>query len=150
MTHGDRATIDAAEFFTRATDALLAGAEIPAALETAANASYPALHARDFLDQARSAADLDPTAAGEKFGLTCHTPDAFPLTLWFLLHQAGEPLEALVTNTTAGGDNAARGLLIGLLMGAAHGLAWLPTEWLDSLNQRDEIDALIATWATLS
>jgi ADP-ribosylglycohydrolase len=146
LTHGDRTTIDAAEFFTRATDALLGGAEISAALETAASAPYPALHARDFLDQAKIAADLDPTAAGEKFGLTCHTPEAFPLTLWLLLHHSGEPLEALVANTTAGGDNAARGLIIGLLMGAAHGLGWLPSEWLDGLNPRDEIDALIATW----
>ena len=143
LTHGDRATIDAAEFFTRAADAIISGSAIPAALEAAASASYQALNARDFLNQSIAATALNPAAAGEKFGLACNTQQAFPLTLWFLLRYPEQPLEALVANTMAGGDNAARGLPIGLLMGAAHGLAWLPNEWLGGLNQRDEIEALL-------
>lgn len=143
LTHGDRATIDTAEFFTRATDAIASGKAIPEALDAAASARYEALEARDLLDQAQAAIGLDDHAAGEKFGLTCHTPEAFPLTLWFLLRYSDKPLEALVANTMAGGDNAARGMLIGLVMGAAHGLAWLPPHWTEGLRTNDEIDALL-------
>ncbi len=143
LTHGDRATIDAAEFFTRASDAIVSGSAIPAALEAAAHISYQALDARSFLDQAIAASDLNSNAAGDKFGLACNTQQAFPLTLWFLLSYSEHPLEALIANAMVGGDNAARGLPIGLLMGAAHGLAWLPNEWLDGLNRRVEIEALL-------
>lgn len=143
LTHGDRATIDSAEFFTRAVDAITSGKTIPESLNAAASARYEALEARDLLDQAQAALSLDDRAAGEQFGLTCHTPEAFPLTLWFLLRYHDQPLEALVRNTMAGGDNAARGLLIGLMMGVAHGLAWLPPRWIGELRAHDEINALL-------
>lgn len=143
LTHCDPATIDAAEFFTRAVDALGSGIPMREALDAAASARYRALDARDFLEQAIAAAGLDENTAGEKFGLTCHTPEAFPLTLWFLLRYPDQPLEAIVQNTMAGGDNAARGLLIGLVMGAAHGTAWMPLSWSDGLRAHDEIEALI-------
>jgi ADP-ribosylglycohydrolase len=143
LTHGDRATIDAAGFFTRVVDAIASGKTITQALDAAASARHDALDARDFLNQAQAAIALDVNAAGEKFGITCHTPEAFPLTLWFLLRYSDKPLEALVANTMAGGDNAARGMLIGLVMGAAHGLAWLPPHWVEALCAHDEIDALL-------
>jgi ADP-ribosylglycohydrolase len=143
LTHGDRATIDTAEFFTRAVDAISSEKSLPDALDAAANAPYGNLDARDFLHQAKSSLHLEDRAAGEKFGLTCHTPEAFPLTLWFLLRYHNEPLEAVIRNTMAGGDNAARGMAIGLLMGAAHGIDWLPAGWLTDLSTRGEIDALL-------
>ena len=143
LTHGDRATIDSAEYLTRAVDAILSGQPISEALDTAANAPYKDLDARGFLDHARSTLHLDDREAGETFGLTCHTPEAFPLTLWFLLRYHDQPLEAVIRNTMAGGDNAARGMAIGLIMGAAHGLDWLPADWLDDLYRRDEIASLI-------
>ncbi|MDP3851723.1 MAG: ADP-ribosylglycohydrolase family protein [Luteolibacter sp.] len=143
LTHGDRATIDTAEFFTRAVDALSSGKSLPDALDTAASASYHHLDARGFLNQVKSSLHLEDRAAGEAFGLTCHTPEAFPLTLWFLLRYHNEPLEAVIQNTMAGGDNAARGMAIGLIMGAAHGIDWLPPRWIEELNARDEIDTLL-------
>lgn len=143
LTHGDRATIDAAEFFTRAVDRLAAGQSLREALDAAASAPYEALDATGFLDQARATLEFDENAAGEKFGLTCHTPEAFPLTLWFLLRFQDRPLEAIVRNTMAGGDNAARALLIGLMMGAAHGTAWMPLSWIEGLRENDEIEALL-------
>lgn len=144
LTHGDPATIDAAEFFTRAVDAILSGQAIPEALDTAAHASYTHLDARGFLDQAKAATGLEADAAGEKFGLTCHTADAFPLTLWFLLRHHHQPLEAIIRNTMAGGDNAARGLPIGLIMGAAYGLDWLPDRWIKELNAGNEIEDFLS------
>lgn len=147
LTHGDRATIDAAEFFTRAADSLASGVSMHEALDAAASVRYEALDARDFLHQVIAAAGLDETAAGQKFGLTCHTPDAFPLTLWFLLRHHDQPLEAIIRNTMSGGDNAARGLLIGLLMGAAYGTAWIPLSWCEALRAHDEIEALFTLLA---
>jgi ADP-ribosylglycohydrolase len=43
----------------------------------------------------------------------------------------------------AGGDNAARGMLIGLMMGVAHGSDWMPSHWLEQLSAREEIENLL-------
>jgi ADP-ribosylglycohydrolase len=143
LTHGDPATIETSEFLTRVVDFIFAGASLPEALESAASAPYKTLDARDFLDQVKSKLHIEDRAASEAFGLTCHTPEAFPLTLWFLLRYHDKPLEAVIQNTMAGGDNAARGMAIGLITGAAHGLGWMPLDWLEKLRARDEIEELL-------
>jgi len=143
LTHGDTATIDCAEFFTRVVDAVRTAAPIPQALETAAAASYAALDAAGALKAAQGRIADEPLVAAATFGLTCHTPEAFPLSLYFLLKFADQPLEALVQNAMAGGDSSARGLLIGLVMGAAHGTDWMPHAWLDELKARVELEALL-------
>lgn len=145
LTHGDRTTIDAAEFLTRVVHAITSGEAISEALESAAEAPYKALEARGFLDLVKSKLHLDDRAAGEAFGLTCHTPEAFPLTLWGLLRYHDEPLDAIIQNTMAGGDNAARGMAIGLIMGAAHGPDWVPSRWIEELRAHSEIEELLTT-----
>ena len=143
MSHGDAATIDAAEFIVRAVDAIGQGAPLREAISKAAAASYPALDAAGSLNTAQSHIENDPIAVGATLGLTCHTPEAFPLTLYFLLKYADQPLEALVQNAMAGGDSSARGMLIGLVMGAAHGTDWMPHAWVDELAAHDEVKALL-------
>ena len=143
LTHGDAATIDTAEFFTRVVDAMDHGAPLVQALATAARVTYPALHASAALKLAEAHLGSEPLAVGAALGLTCHTPEALPLTLWFLLTYADRPLEALVQNAMTGGDSAARGMLIGLVMGAAHGTDWMPRAWLDELTAAEEITALL-------
>jgi len=144
LTHGDKATIDAAEFFTRVVHEIAEGSTIPAALKNAAGEAYEALDAKGHLAAATGQLDRSPEAAGTELGLTCHTPDAFPLALYFLLKFADSPRDALIENAMAGGDNAARGLLIGLVMGAAHGTAWMPAAWVEELTAAPEIHALLA------
>lgn len=143
LTHGDAATIDAAEFFARTVDAIDKGSSVAVALSVAGEASYPALKAGDMLALARKHLDADPLAAGAALGLTCHTPEAFPLTLYFLLKFADQPRQALEQNARTGGDSAARGMLIGLVMGAAHGTDWMPRAWVDELKARPRVEALL-------
>jgi ADP-ribosylglycohydrolase len=145
LTHGDPATIDAAEFFTRVVDDIAKGSAIAAALTSAAGGAYGALDASSHLGAARALLEQDPEATGAKLGLTCHTADAFPLSLYFLMKFAESPREALIANAMAGGDSAARGLLIGLVMGAAHGTAWMPAGWIGELSAAAEIEDLLAS-----
>lgn len=140
LTHGDSATIDAAGYFARVIEAIDGGDDIAAALRRAAAA---APETAVMLDQAAGLLDRDAAAAAAALGLACGTAEAFPLTLYFLLKHAGDPREALVANAMAGGDCAARGLLIGLVMGAAHGTEWLPAEWTEGLTAAAQIDDLL-------
>jgi ADP-ribosylglycohydrolase len=45
-----------------------------------------------------------------------------------------EPVEALSANAMLGGDSAARGLMLGLLMGARHGADAFSAGWTDQLK----------------
>ena len=39
----------------------------------------------------------------------------------------------------AGGDNCARGLVLGMLLGAANGMASIPSHWIENLNAGAEL-----------
>ena len=143
LTHGDPRVHDAAELFTRWVDAIAQGQPIPSALESAASANYSALDAPAVLQTARNYAAGSPQDAAASLGLSCDVLEALPLTLCLALHFADQPRQALVTNALLGGDSAARALLLGLIMGAAHGQVWLPPAWLEDLSAQKEIETLL-------
>lgn len=82
-------------------------------------------------------------AASAELGLTCHNPEAFPATLHYALRYPDDLTEALSANTLAAGDNSARGMLLGLLLGAAHGSEAIPSAWITGLQAHSEIEALL-------
>lgn len=51
--------------------------------------------------------------------------------------------EALIQSVMAGGDSAARGMLVGMVLGAHLGPESIPEKWLSELARRKEIDALL-------
>jgi ADP-ribosylglycohydrolase/fermentation-respiration switch protein FrsA (DUF1100 family) len=144
VTHGDGAVVDSAEFFARATAAVTEGAGFDEAFETAAAADYAALPAVDWLARGRAAVEGDLQEQAKTLGLTCHIPEAFPLTITLALRFENDPLEALSANALTGGDSAARGMVLGLLSGAKHGLAGFPAELVENLNAATRIEALLS------
>jgi ADP-ribosylglycohydrolase len=53
---------------------------------------------------------------------------------------------AIEQNIYAGGDSCGRAILLGAVMGAAHGIGGetgIPEDWIERLTQRDEINALL-------
>ena len=149
MTHGDAAVIDSAEFFTRVVDALTQGERMAESLTKAA------------AEGAWTAGGLDPSAAlnavhalleqpvaevGARLGLTCHAPEAFPLTLYFLLRYADDPREGLRANALAGGDTAARAMILGYCFAALHGVDWIPATWLEGMHCRERVEHAMQTW----
>ena len=73
------------------------------------------------LQRVEATRSLELAAAAKSLGLACPTPQALP-TLLMLLDRCGDDFEkALIENTNAGGDNASRGLALGMVLGAMHG-----------------------------
>jgi ADP-ribosylglycohydrolase len=51
--------------------------------------------------------------------------------------------EALIQSVMAGGDSAARGMLVGMVLGAHLGPESLPIEWVSELADREKIEILL-------
>lgn len=145
FTHGDPVVAESAEFFARVTLDVARGKSIPEALSvTAAMPRWRAIPSRWFTAATASAgSSQSDNAATKAHGLTCHTPDAFPAICHLLLRHPDDAAAALAINAQAGGDNAARGLIIGMIHGARPDAAPLHAEWLDGLRAAGEIQELL-------
>ena len=122
LTHGDPDVVDAADFFTRAAYALEGGASMASALERAANeGEYTSLQAAEHLAAANAADAENFLKVATKMGMTCHCPEAFPLSLYFALHHGENFAECMSQNALAGGDSSARAMLLALLFAARDG-----------------------------
>jgi putative redox protein len=118
MTHGDPGVEESAEFFVRATLAIEGGATFAEAFEKAASeGNYPTLNPGDALKCVATAGE-DYLKVGSEYGLTCHLPEAFPLTLYLALRDGGTFQSAISENGLAGGDTSARAMLLALLFEA--------------------------------
>lgn len=131
LTHGAPVVAGAAEFLTKMVYLLRDGNDMESAMQKA-NAAVPGYHpGADILAVRGVSMAVSPRLAGARFGLHCGIAAALPFTLWLARRFEGAPAEALAANALAGGDSAARGLVLGLLLAARGGLSGLPPEWLD-------------------
>ena len=140
LTHATPIVIDAAEFITRTVFLLLKGLSIPSALQAATSFPYKMLPAEQYLQRAQAARHLSTGAAVKELGQSCDIAKAMPAVLLILL-QHGDHLEtALEENVMAGGDSAARGMVLGTLLGAAHGRRAIPERWIGALRARRPVE----------
>lgn len=126
VTHRSPETIECAEFLARATHRLLHGGD----LKSVISATAPAWA----LKAAEGAGEGD--AIG-KLGRACSIPQALPAVLWLVLRHGNDFAQAVIENAMAGGDNCARALALGMLLGAAQGVEAIPGKWREGLVARD-------------
>jgi ADP-ribosylglycohydrolase len=142
LTHRDVAVADAAAFLVRATRAVLAGESVPDALAAAAQAEYYLLSVGDHLAAARAALPKGTTEAVQTLGPACEVEGAFPAMLVLALAHADDLEAALIANVMAGGDSAARGLGLGMILGAAPH-AVVPERWLAAWRARSRVETFL-------
>lgn len=145
FTHGNSAVIESAEFFARIALHVAAGKSIRESLALTAEMDHWNAIQRDWIEAAAksSASDESAESSAETLGLTCHVPDAFPVIVDLLLRYPLDPVAALTKNAQAGGDSAARGMILGLVYGALPETSQLPETWFTDLRALDEIERLI-------
>lgn len=78
-------------------------------------------------------AEPDEKVIGRRFSTACYVEDAVPAVFYLALKYHHDPEQALIVNTNLGGDNAARGSVLGALLGAAHGIKIFPQRWVEGL-----------------
>jgi len=77
--------------------------------------------------------DPDDRVVGPRFSTACYVEDSVPAVVYLALKYHDDPANALIVNTNLGGDNAARGSVLGALLGAAHGVEKFPDRWIQGL-----------------
>ena len=96
------------------------------------------------VERARGVSELGPVDALSKLGLTCHVDEAFCGVVYLIERFSGDLESALIENTMAGGDSAARGMLVGMLLGAEGGMEAIPKRWIDKLSKRVQIESYVS------
>lgn len=134
MTHGAPMAQDAAEFITRVVFGALRGLSLEEALAEGGAGEYVELRVDELWAKVREVEGMETRAAAEAIGQACPAPQALPLVV-LLLRKHGESLApALIENVMCGGDNAARGLVLGLILGAMYGRPGVPGVWQEELK----------------
>ncbi len=122
LTHNSTQVLEGAKFFAMVLLEVLEGAEIKDALVTV---DVPQQLASEF-EAGIQSKGKDSFRTIRAFGPACGFDGGFEGTLHLLATYA-EFQEAMTANVKAGGDSAARGMIIGMLMGAAG--KSIPASW---------------------
>jgi len=140
LTHNNPAVLGSAEFFVRLAFRALAGEKPSAAISHLLEDRFQNTDIAEALSLGMASQDKDTRTIIAEFGQECSTEAALPGTIHVIAKYENDITEALIENVMAGGDSAARGMLVGMVLGAYSGFDALPKDWLDTLNARDKIN----------
>ena len=143
MTHANPLTVESAAFFAEVTFQVLAGLTPGKAIQETAGK-----HLRDsplfgWVNAGLQSAGDNSVQTIIRFGQSCHTPEAFPGVIHLISKYENDLKEALIQSVMAGGDSAARGMLVGMVLGAHLGAESLPREWVSNLKRGAQITRML-------
>jgi ADP-ribosylglycohydrolase len=137
LTHRSNEAEESATFLAKAGYRLIHGANLPDTLnETAPQWA---------LKKADSLLSENAVDAIGKLGPACSISSALPSVLYLALKHGDDIETAFIENAMAGGDNCARGLALGILLGAANGISSIPEHWIADLKSAKFLDQFLKT-----
>jgi ADP-ribosylglycohydrolase len=142
LTHGPIVT-EVAELLTQTVFLLMRGVSIRSALQGAVAFPYRTLPAEEFLRRAEEKSGAFTVEAVTQIGAACDLTKALPSALSILWRHGDDFETALKQNVAAGGDSAARGMMVGALLGAALGRRAIPERWIAGLKAREKVDTFL-------
>ena len=97
------------------------------------------------IEKAEKRVEEEPIDTIKDFGQMCNGKNAFLSSIYLILKYKDNFEKALLTNVQAGGDSAARGIMIGTILGAYHGIDVLPKVWMKDMQHFEEISSIKKT-----
>lgn len=137
MTHDNEQLLEISEFIVDITFAVLDGLKPSQAIDKS-SFNYSNF-IKEMILKAKESVLRDTTEVIKEFGQSSSSTNAFPSLIYLLLKYESNLKEALVANVLAGGDSAARGMMLGMILGAYVGEEKLPKDWLLDINKMDKI-----------
>ena len=143
MTHNHPQVVDAAVFFAHTAWLVLKGEDPVSAMEKVIEKRFAQSPIAQWFSDGIGSRDMDSVAAIARFGQSCHIDDALPGVVHLIAKYRTNLEEALVQSVMAGGDSAARGMVVGMILGAHLGYESIPPGWVSGLERGKEILQLL-------
>jgi len=143
MSHRDTYTVDASGFLARVTYRVLHGMKPVSAVEEVTRTYFKGSRIELWVGKGIESCTSESLQTIKTFGQDCYTPDAFPGVIHLICRYENDLKEALIENVMAGGDSAARGMAVGMVLGAHLGMGAIPEEWIKGLKKRQAIEKLL-------
>ncbi|HPC48051.1 MAG TPA: ADP-ribosylglycohydrolase family protein, partial [Deltaproteobacteria bacterium] len=144
LTHTDPLTVDAAEFFARWALGVLSGMQPVDAMAEVVQAQFAGTGLEQAVQKGLSLRGQGVVQAVKALGQDCHSPHALPSVVQIVAAHEDDLEEALVDNVMAGGDSAARGMLVGMILGASCGMEAIPGDWIEGMRRARDIDEMLS------
>ena len=143
MTHQHRDVVDSAAFFSRVGVAVLEGRTPDDAVQMVTERYFNRSPFQQWVSDGISSRHRNTREVIGTFGQACGVDSAFPSVIHLISKYSANPREGLIENVRAGGDSAARGMLVGMIFGAAFGMAAVSDKWVQDLNQLTIVESLL-------
>ena len=150
LTHRNPDVVDSAAFFARVAVSVLQGLDPLAALQDVVQHHFNRPPFDRWVAQGIESSGVKTRDAIKQFGQACDVAAAFPGVIHLIAKYQDEPRTGLIENVMAGGDSAARGLILGMIFGASSGMESVSQDWVINLNELPRIESylerLSQTW----
>ena len=143
ITHNHERVILSADFFARSVFAVLGGQPPTAAMEDTLNTHFSNSPIASLVSLGLESRFRDTRETIAEFGQMCSVEAGLPGAVHLIARYADDFKTAMVENVMAGGDSSARGILAGMVLGAAHGMAAIPDAWQAGMTASQRINILI-------
>jgi ADP-ribosylglycohydrolase len=143
MTHNNPQVVESADYLARITWNVLKGSHPTAAIQKISDNEINKDPLREWVATGMDSVRLDTREAIMGFGQMCNAQAALPSVIHLIVKYENNLQEALVENVMAGGDSAARGMVVGMILGAHLGQQAIPQKWLTGMKQYKKIINLL-------
>lgn len=143
LTHNNPATLAGADFIAKVVYEVLRGTQPLTAMEEALEEGVADIDLDIRILSALDSASKESRGVIKQFGQVCGIAAALPGALHLVLRYPDDLKTALIENVMAGGDSAARGLVVGMMLGASQGGEAIPESWLKGMIAYPRIVALL-------
>ncbi|MCB2145455.1 MAG: ADP-ribosylglycohydrolase family protein [Deltaproteobacteria bacterium] len=143
VTHNNDRVILSAEFFARSVLAVLGGHPPREAMEAALKTHFSDSPIASLVTMGLESRNRDTRETIAEFGQMCSVEAGLPGAVHLISRYADDFKTAMVENVMAGGDSSARGMMAGMVLGAAHGMAAIPTAWQAGMTANQKINGLL-------
>ncbi len=139
FTHNNATVLAGAELLARVCWEIMQGVKPTEAMKNVVEEGVKDIDLDTRLQQGLDSVGVASRDAIATFGQACGVAAGLP-GVFHLVAKYEEDLEtALIENVMAGGDSAARGLCVGMILGAYLGVDSIPKTWLESMSQYKNI-----------
>ncbi len=145
MTHNHPNTFAGAQFISDSVVTVLKGAAPLEAMESVLEKGISNIDLDNRIRAGIASKGEDSEEVIKSFGQACSISSALPGAVHLTVTYQDDLAQAFRANVMAGGDSSARGMVVGMLLGAHLGSSVLPDQWLSEMNAYPVIKSLLAS-----